>query len=228
MTPAGFLARLRRLAAVLVLLLPAGAARAHLAPDSARLAVKLAVVPLFSHAYEVEAEYRWARQLSFSLAPRLVAGTVPASVSPDANAAGDQVRGYGLGVGARFYFPSVDTRGAKLAGFYLGLKAEFQHLHLRYQQPAWGEDLAPDGLLYYTFRARDFSETITRYGGAVTLGYQCQAFHPRVRLDLSAGLQRFQSRSSAGDASRYRSSRTDYSASDPYLTLDLGLGFVVK
>lgn len=227
MMPTGFFARRWWLAAAF-LLLPAGAARAQLAPDSARLAVKLAVARLFSRAYEVEAEYRWARQLSLTLAPRLVTGTVPGLVSPDANAAGDQVRGSGLGVGARFYFPSADTRGAKLAGFYFGLRAEFQHLRLRYQQPAWGEDLAPDGLLYYTFRPRDFSETIRRYGGAATLGYQCQAFHPRVRLDLSASLQRFQSRSSAGDASRYRSSRTDYGASDPYLTVDLGLGFVVK
>lgn len=210
------------------LLLLAGPARAQLAPDSARLVVKLAVAPLFRHVYEVEGEYRLLKQLSLTLAPRLVAGPVPASVSPTANAAGDQVRGYGLSLGPRFYLPNTGADGALLAGMYVSLRADYQRLGLSYQREAWGEELGPDGLRYYTYRPRDFRETISRFGGSASLGYQSQMLSPRLRLDVAASLHRASTSSSAGEASRYLTSATDYAHSGSFWSLGFSLGYVVK
>lgn len=217
-----------RAAGAAALLLLAGAARAQLAPDSARLVAKLALTPLISHAYEGQAEYRWARRFSFTLAPQVVAGPVPFGVSPQANAAGDRVNGYGAGLGLRCYLPNSGTEGTGLAGLYVGLRADYQHLRLAYQQDAWGEDAAPDGLRYYTYRPRDFGETIVRVGAAATLGYQCQVFHPRLRLDASASRHLLRSRPEAGEASRYRTSPADYGASGAFWSLGLGLGWVLR
>lgn len=228
MTFAHFPTYLRGLAAGLVLLLGAGPARAQLAPDSARLAVKLAAARLLVSTYEVEVEYRWAARLSVVLAPRLVAGAVPALISSAGHAAGDQVRGGGVGLSGRFYVPVAGVGDSKLTGFYVSLRAEYQRLRLRYQQEAWGEDQAADGLYYYAYRPRTFTETINQLGGACTLGYQCQVVHPRLRLDASVSLNRLESRSSAGPASRYRSSALDYGSSETFGSLGLGLGFVLK
>lgn len=209
-------------------LLSAGVARAQMAPDSARLVAKLALVRLVSHAYEVEVEYRCIGPLSVAVAPRVVAGRVPSVVSPSGAAAGDRVFGYGLSVAPRFYIPNTGAEGTRLAGLYVSLIADYQHLRLSYQQEAWGEDLAPNGLRYYVFRPRDFSETIGRTGLAGVLGYQCQVFHPRVRLDTSFGYSSLNSRSSAGAASRYRSSNSDYGYSGSFLALNLSLGVVLR
>ncbi|ALW83858.1 hypothetical protein AUC43_01305 [Hymenobacter sedentarius] len=219
-----------QLLAGLFLLLNAGAVQAQIAPDSAQLAVKLALVRLLSSTYEAEVEYRCAPRLSVSLLPRVVAGTaVDYSTPPSTRHSDDHVRGVGLGLGSRYYIPNTGTEGAKLAGVYLGLKAEYQHLRLSYQQEGWGEDpSATDGLLYYKFRLRDYSETINRYGGAATLGYQCQVFHPRLRFDTFLSLNALNSRSSAGEASRYRSARADYGHSGTFWTMGVSLGFVVK
>ena len=213
----------------MLLLLKAGAAQAQLAPDSARLAVKVALVRLLSSTYEAEVEYRCARRFSLSLLPRVVAGTaVNYSAPPNVRTSDDQVRGYGLGLSPRFYIPNTGTEGTSLGGLYLSLKAEYQHLRFKYQQNAWGEDLAADGLRYYNFRLRDLTETIDRFGGAATLGYQCQVFHPRLRLDTTLSLNALSSRSSAGEASRYRSARADYGHSGTFWTMGMSLGFVVK
>ena len=226
MSRPGFGWRLALLAAGL--LLGAHPGRAQLAPDSARLVVKGAVAALFSRTYEVEAEYRWAKQLSCTLAPQLLAGQVLRTASPTGSAAGDRVGGYGGSAGVRFYVPNTGGEDAKLAGLYFGLQASYQQLRLRFKRETWGEDETADGLRYYVFRPRDFSETIVRQGGAAVLGYQCQVFHPRLRLDASAHLHRLASRSDAGAASRYRSSSADYAYSGTLWTLGLGLGFVVK
>lgn len=208
--------------------LPAGAAWAQLRPDSARLVLKVELVPLLRHTYEVQAEYRLARLLSLTLTPQVVAGAIPAPVGTTADAAGNQVRGYGLRLGPRLYIPGTSNVGVQLDGMYVNVQAAYQRLRLRYQQAAWGEDLAPDGLRYYVFRDRDLLETVTRYGGAVTLGYQTEVFHPRLRLDVSAGLNYFSSHSSLGTATGYNSRPGDYSNSDSYIVLGLGLGFSLK
>ena len=212
----------------------AGAARGQIAPDSVRWAIKAEVVPLLSSTYEVEVERRLTRRLSFTLAPRLASGPA-ADYSPVRNGAAlatrrsdDRIWGYALALGPRLYIPNTGTEGAGLAGLYVGLKGEYQHLQLSYRQETWGEDLAPDGLRYYVFRPRDFAETIDRVGGALLLGYQCQVFHPRLRLDLSAALKVLRSRSSAGEASRYQASSADYAYSGAFASLGLGLGFVLK
>lgn len=210
-----------------LLLLPAARAQAQLAPDSARLVVKASVVRLLQSTYEAEVEYRYSRHCSVVLLPRVVAG--PASDYTPRNTRGnDRARGYGLGVGHRFYVPNTGTPHTDLAGLYLGLKGEYQRLVLGYNQEAWGEDVAADGLRYYTYRPRDFSETIDRVGGAAALGYQCQVFHPRLRLDCSASLNTLSSRTSAGDASRYRTTRDDYAYSGTFWTLGLAVGFTLK
>jgi hypothetical protein len=226
---------LRALGGLLVggcLLLRPATAQAQLAPDSARLAVKLAVIQLLRSTYEVEVEHRFGSRASLSLAPRVVAGTASdhstSQASPPLNRSDDQIRGYGLGFGPRFYFSNTGAKGASLAGLYVGLKAEYHYLRLSYVQEGWGEDLAADGLYYYTFRSRDFTETISRYGGALSLGYQSQALHPRLRLDGAASLNALSSCSSAGEASRYRSSSTDYGYSGSFLAFNLSVGFVVK
>lgn len=212
-----------------VFLLLAGPTRAQMAPDSARLVLKLAAARLLSSTYEVEVEHRYGQRFSVSLLPRVVAG--PAQnfdASSNARTSNDQVRGYGLGLSPRFYLPNTGTEGTALSGLYISLKAEYQHLRLRYQQEAWGEDVAPDGLLYYTFRPRDLAETINRYGGAASVGYQCQVFHPRLRLDTSILFNTLSSHSSAGEVSRYRSAPGDYGQSGSFWTLGVGVGFVVK
>lgn len=209
-------------------LLPAGTAWAQLLPDSARLVLKAELVPLLKHSYAVQVEYRLARLLSLTLTPQVVAGTVPSSVSTTANAAGDQVRGYGCSLGPRLYLPGTSNQGVQLDGLYVSVQAAYQHLRLHYRQAAWGEDLAPDGLRYYVFRDRDFLETIARYGGVATLGYQTEVFHPRLRLDMSASLNRFSSHFSASGNTRYNSSPGDYANPDNYLSLDLSLGFSLK
>ena len=210
-----------------LLLLPAARAQAQLAPDSARLALKVSVVRLLQSTYEAEVEYRYARRCSVVLLPRAVAG--PASDYTPGNTRGnDRARGYGLGLSHRFYVPNTGTPHTGLAGLYLGLKGEYQHLVLSYSQVTWGEDVAADGLRYYTYRARDFTETISRVGGAATLGYQAQVFHPRLRLDCSVSLNTLRSRSSADEASRYRATRDDYAYSGTFWTLGLGLGFTLK
>ncbi|WP_426061129.1 hypothetical protein [Hymenobacter sp. B1770] len=214
-----------------MLLLNSGPARAQIAPDSARLVGKLALVKLFSSTYEAEVEYRHGQRFSFSLLPRLVSGKpndYSANSTITITTSNDQIRGYGLGFGSRFYIPNTGTEGTRLAGLYIGLKAEYQHLRLSYQKEVWGEDPAPDGLLYYTFRNRKFTETINRYGGAATLGYQCQIFLPRLRLDASASLNNLYSRSSAGQASRYRSFQADYAYSGALWTMGLSVGYVLK
>ena len=224
--------QLAGLLAAVGLLLKASTAQAQLAPDSARLAVKLAVVRLVGSTYEVELEHRYRQRFSFSLLPRVVSGKALDRASfngnPVPNRSDDRIRGYGLGFSPRYYVPNTGTEGTRLAGLYLGLKVEYQHLRLGYEQQGWGEDLAADGLYYYTFGPRNFSETINRYGGAFTLGYQCQFIHPRLRFDGSASLNALSSRSSAGPANRYRSSATDYGYSGSFLTFGLSLGFVVK
>ncbi len=224
--------RLAGLLAAVGLLLRASPAQAQMTPDSARLAVKLAVGRLLGSTYEVELEHRYGPRFSFSLLPRVVAGKALDHASSNSamvsNRSDDRIRGYGLGFGSRYYVPNTGTEGTRLAGLYLGLKAEYQHLRLDSRQQGWGEDLAADGLYYYTFRLRDFSETINRYGGAFALGYQSQIVHPRLRFDGSVSLNALRSRSSAGPASRYRSSPTDYSYSGVFLTFGLGLGFVLK
>lgn len=214
------------------LLLAAGlrpaAAQAQLAPDSARVVLKLGLAPLLAHTYEAEAEYRWRRHLSLSLAPHIVAGLVPSFVSKLGAGAGDEVRGFGLRIGPRLYIPNTGTEGTALGGLYFGLQAVYQHLSLRFKKEAWGEDLAPDGLNYYVFRARDFTETINRYGGVATVGYQWQVFHPRLYLDASLGFNQRQSYSDAGAASRYRSDASDYAYSGNFLSLGLSVGFSLK
>jgi len=226
MKPARILTRL--LPALIGGGLPAGVAHAQLAPDSARLALKVSVSHLLQATYGAEAEYRCTRALSFVLAPRLVAGTVPARISATAHRDGDQVRGYSLSLGPRYYLPNTGTEGARLAGAYFALRADYQRLNLSYHAEVWGEEQGPNGLLYYTFRPRQQTEAITRYGGAVTLGYQCQVFSPRLRLDVSASLNRLLSSSSAGPTTRYHSSPRDYLNSSPFWSLEAGLGFVIN
>ena len=210
------------------LLLPAGATRAQLAPDSARLAVKVAVLRLLALTYEAEVEYRCARHLSLTLLPRVVAGPVPAFISVQANAAGDRVQGLGVGLSPRLYIARAGTEGAQLAGLYCSVKGEYQHLRLALEREAWGEELAPNGLTYYVMRPRTFSETIRRYGGAATLGHQSQVLHPRVLLDFSVSLNALTSRSSAGEATYYRTSSVDYGYSGFFWSLGLSAAFVVK
>lgn len=217
-----------------VFFLSVGAARAQIAPDSMRWAIKAEAVPLLSSTYEVEVEHRLTHRLSFTLAPRLASG-LAADYSPVRNGTAlaarrsdDQIRGYALALGPRLYIPNTGTEGSSLAGLYVGLKGEYQHLQLSYRQETWGEDLAPDGLRYYIFRPRDFAETVNRVGAVLLLGYQCQVFHPRLRFDLSAALKMLRSRSSAGEESRYRASSADYAYSGAFASLGLGLGFVLK
>jgi hypothetical protein len=219
----------RGLVLLAVLLALAGVpAHAQIAPDSARLVAKLSLTRLFYATYELEAEYRLSPRFSLTLAPRALAGTVPAVVSEVANAADDQVRGYGLSLGSRFYLPNSGGDGALLAGLYFGLQADYYRLNLHYQAEAWGEDLGADGLRYYNYRYRDGRETISRYGGTATLGYQCQVFHPRLRLDASASLSRLHSTSRGANLGRYNSSATDYGHSGTFWNLNLGMGFVLK
>jgi hypothetical protein len=203
-----------------------------MAPDSAQLAAKLAVGRLLGSTYEVELERRYGQRLSFSLLPRVVAGQAldhsSSTGTPFPNRSDDRMRGYGLGFSARYYLPNTGTEGTGLAGLYLGLKAEYQRLRFTYTQEGWGEDLAADGLYYYTFRARSFAETINRYGGAFLLGYQCQILHPRLRFDAYGSLNALSTRSSANQGSRYRSSPTDYAHSGSFVTFGLSLGFVAK
>lgn len=214
--------------ATAALLLLAGGARAQLAPDSARLVAKVNVLRLLSASYEAELEYRWGERVGLALAPRLLAGPVPGSVSKLGNASGDQVRGYGLSFSPRYYFANTGTEGARLAGIYLGVRTEFQSLRLSYYQESWGEEVGPDGLSYYTYRPRDLTETISRYGGAAVLGYQCQIIKPRLRLDVSGSLNSLRSTSSAGDATRYRSSPSDYAHSGTFWSFGMNLGYVLK
>ena len=210
------------------LLLRAGGAQAQLAPDSARLALKVDVAQLLRGTYEVEAEDRATPHLSLTVAPHLRQGTVSGLVSRTAYAAGDQVSGYGARLGPRYYFSGQGTAGALLAGWYVGLRADYQHLRLQREGEAWGEDPGPDGLRYYVFRHRESVETIRRAGGAASLGFQGQVLHPRLRLDAGASTHYLQSNSSAGDASLYRTTRTDYGHSGFFWSLNVGLGFVVK
>lgn len=201
---------------------------AQLRPDSARLVLKAGLVPLLKQVYEIQAEYRLGKLLSLTLTPQVMTGRVPSSVSTTAADAGDRVHGYGLGFGPRLYIPGTSNKGVQLDGLYLSLQAAYQHLRLSYQQQAWGEDPAPDGLRYYVFRDRDFGETIDRYGGIATLGYQSEVFHPRLRLDISASLNRLQSHSSAGAATRYSSATGDYAHPGAFLSLGLSLGFSLR
>lgn len=208
---------------------PAGAqAPAPAAPDPARLALKLAVGRLFVQTYEVEAEYALSRRLSLTLAPRLLAGPIPVYVSTLANEANDEVHGVAVGIGGRYYVHFVAADGNGLAGFFLGLKAEYQRLRPLYRLERWGEDPGPDGLLYYAYRFRDFTETIERYGAVATVGYQAQLVHPRLRLEVSASANALRSRSSAGAATRYDSGPNDYAHSGLSPTLGLSVGFVIK
>ena len=221
------LQRLRQLL-ILLLLLTAGTVRAQIAPDSARLLIKLGLSPLVVSTYEAELEYRWLQRLSLTLTPQVVAGIVPTLVSKTANTNNDKVHGFGLRLGSRLYLPNTGTEGAALAGLYFGLQAEYGHLALSYQQEGWGEDLAADGLRYYVFRQRDYTETINRYGGAGAVGYQCQLSHPRIRLDSALIIHVLHSQSSADGASRYLSSSSDYGYSGSSWGLALNLGYVLK
>ena len=212
----------------LVALLSAGPAHAQLAPDSARLALKVDVVQLLRGAYRAEAEYRWTRRLSLVVAPHLWRGRVSGLVSRAAYEAGDEVRGAGGSLGSRYYFLDKGTEGALLAGWYLGLRADYQHQRLLRDAESWGEDLAANGLYYYTFRRRQTTETIRRRGGTASLGFQGQVLHPRLRLDAGVNLHQLRSRSSAAQASLYRTARTDFGYSGFFWSLNVGLGFVVK
>lgn len=218
----------------LVLLLTAGPAGAQApapapaGPKPARLALKLAVGRLFVQTYEVEAEYALSQRLSLTLAPRRLAGPIPVYVSTLANGANDEAHGVAVGMGGRYYIHFVAADGNGLAGFFLGLKAEYQHLRPLYRLEAWGEDASPDGLLYYAYRFRDFTETIARYGAVATVGYQSQLVHSRLRLEVSASANALRSRSSAGAATRYDTGPNDYAHSGLSPTLGLSVGFVIK
>ena len=213
-------------------LLRAAASQAQAAPDSvtdpARLLLRVAVPPLAYRTYEAALEYRTGRYASVLLAPRLSTGPVPAWVSDVAHAEGDRVRGYGGTVAARLYLPDARFGAFPLAGCYLSVRAEYQHLQLNYFRDAWGEDLGPDGLRYYVLRPRPFGETIWRAGGAVLVGYQLPVVYRRLRFDTSLAFNQFYSHSSIGDATRYDSSATDYASQSPFLSLDVSLGFVLK
>ena len=215
---------------VLGLMLRAGTAQAQLAPapDSARLALKVDVARLFYNTYELEAEYGLTPRLSLLLAPHLRGGRVSGLVSRAAYEAGDQVSGFGARGGGRYYFWDKGTEGTRLAGWYAGLRADYEQLRLRRDVEGWGEDLAADGLRYVTFRRRQSAETIRRGGGALSLGFQGQVLFPRLRLDAGPSLHYRRSRSSAGDASSYRTARTDFAHSGVSWSLHVGLGFVLK
>ncbi len=221
---------LRRLGGLLtgffLLLLKAGPASAQLAPDSARLALKLSVSQLLWRSYEAEVEYRLSPRLSLALLPRGVAGTLRHTPAGGTVSSLDEVRGYGLGLSPRYYVPHTSA-GAGLAGLYVGLKAEYQHLRFAYEQLGWGEDQEANGLRYYRYRAREFTETIDRSGGAVALGYQCQVVHPRLRLDFATSLNALRSRSSTDGNSNYRFNSADYGYSGMFWTANLSLGFVL-
>ena len=198
------------------------------APAPARLALKVAVGRLFTQTYELEAEYALNPRLSLTLAPRLLAGPVPQFVSSVANRAGDEAYGQALGLGGRYYLKTQPGDGNGLAGVYVGLKAEYQRLRPLYRIEMWGEDPGPDGLNYYTYRPRSFTETIDRAGGVVQLGYQTRLVHPRLRIDVWVSASYLRSHSSAGEATRYNSSQFDYAYSGLSPLLGLSVGYVVK
>ena len=169
-----------------------------------------------------------APRLSLTLAPRLLAGPVPEFVSLTANRAGDEAHGQALDLGGRYYLKTQPSDGNGLAGVYVGLKAEYQRLRPLYRIEMWGEDPGSDGLSYYTYRPRSFTETINRFGGVAQLGYQAQLVHPRLRIDVWVSASYLHSRSSAGEASRYNSGIFDYAYSGFSPLLGLSLGYVVK
>lgn len=204
------------------------AAGPPIAPAPARLALKVAVGRLFTQTYELEAEYALKPRLSLTLAPRLLAGPVPEFVSLMANRAGDEAHGQALDLGGRYYLKTQPGDGDGLAGVYVGLKAEYQRLRPLYRIEMWGEDPGPDGLSYYTYRPRSFTETINRAGGGVQLGYQARLVHPRLRIDVWVSASYLRSRSSAGEATRYNSGRFDYAYSGLAPLLGLSVGYVVK
>ena len=210
------------------LLLGPALGRAQFAPDSVRLLLKVAVPELAYRTYAPALEYRTGQYVSVELAPRLTTGTVPSRVSPLAHDADDEVRGYGGRLAGRLYLPNTTFGGLPLAGCYLSIRAEYQHLRLTYPRTAWGEDLADDGLRYYVLRPRPFSETIRRVGGAAVVGYQFPVISSRLRFDTSLAFNQFYSKSSIGDATRYNSSGTDYGASGSFLNVDVGLGYMLK
>ena len=153
---------------------------------------------------------------------------MPQFVSSLASTAGDEAHGQALGLGGRYYLKSQPGDGNGLAGVYVGLKAEYQRLRPLYRIEMWGEDPGSDGLSYYTYRPRSFTETINRFGGVAQLGYQAQLVHPRLRIDVWVSASYLHSRSSAGEASRYNSGIFDYAYSGFSPLLGLSLGYVVK
>jgi hypothetical protein len=209
-------------------LLSAGAAVAQQAPEPGRMVVKLSLSRLLTSTYEVEAEYRLTPRVSLTVAPRVVTGPVASFVSATASAAGDRVSGAGLGLGSRLYLSKAGASDFPLAGLYVAARAEFQRLNVAYKREAWGEEQGRDGLMYYTFRPRDLRENITRWGGAGLLGYQAQAFHSRMRLDVSVGLMGLRSTSSEGKASQRDFLMTDYAYSGVMPAANLSIGYVWK
>jgi hypothetical protein len=189
------------------------------------LVLKANVFQTLVRGYHLEAEKTWRTFPRHSLGLTLQGYRGPVSeltarrdVQPDEN-----VRGHGAELLYRLYFPG--TNPDPLMGFYVGVGPHIQRFKLHFQADGWQQQLADDGLKYYQYGPRPYTESIRRAGAAAIAGYQGPLGLGPLTMDFYLGLGwRQSSFRSDFETSRYRSSDFDYAARGFYFPVGFKLG----
>ncbi|MCC9166264.1 hypothetical protein LN893_05340 [Pontibacter sp. XAAS-A31] len=134
-----------------------------------------------------------------------------------------EVSGYGAAVQYRVYL----TRPAKPTGeqFYTSFGINCHHFKIDFVRQGWVEETADDGLLYYRYKDRSFTEKVDRWGGVILLGAQDPVISDRVVLDAYVGLG-YKSSSIETDYTepRYNYNLLDFGFTGAHLLLGMKLG----
>ncbi|RIY06933.1 hypothetical protein D0T11_17585 [Hymenobacter rubripertinctus] len=189
-----------------------------------RWALSVDLVPVPASGYHFSAERRLGQssRQTVVFTPQFYRGPVSTLTSDLAQAATDQVRGFGLGAQHRIYLGRQPT---PLAGSYLAYGLSYQHFGMRFQGISWQAELAADGLYYYQSRLRDQTETINRYGASVVVGHQATLPDTPLFLDffLGVGLRHATSRTTL-PSPRFATRPADYGSAGLYLPVGFRLG----
>lgn len=189
------------------------------------LVLKVNVLQPLVRGYHLEVEQGWRRhpRYSLGLTAQGYYGTVTALAVQRPLTTDEQVLGYGAELLLRHYLPG--RRPEQLTGFYLAAGPHWQRFNMTFQELGWVEEMQPDGLPLLVNSPMPYTETITRYGGALMAGYQGPLDLGPLVLDFYAGLGwRTAAYRSALPDSHYRNSRLDYGAGGLYFPIGFKLG----
>jgi len=192
-------------------------------PPARTYNVKLDWLPMLASGYHVSVEKLWgpAHRQALVVTPQFYRGDVQ-NITSDLTDGRNVVRGYGLAVQHRIY---LNERTTPLEGAYVSYGPHYQHFELEFQASSWEPELAPNGLSYYEYRARNQKETINRYGAAAVIGRQFFLPATPIFLDVyfGLGIRRASVRATV-PGEHYASGMSDYGSEGYYLPVGFRIG----